>query len=365
MEEKKYYLGFSAFSGIGPVKFKTLLNEFGSAKNIWQVSFNDLSKIVGDNLAQRFDKFRNNFSLIDYEKKLIDKKVWFLCLNDKDYPKLLKEIPNPPIVLYGKGKLPVNDRIIAVVGARKTTQYGREVTRIITEELVQNGFIIVSGLALGVDAVAAMATIEQGGKTIAVLGSGVDMCHPSTNIGIYNSIVKNSGSVISEAPLGQTPTKGLFPARNRIIAGLSLGVLVTEGEEDSGSLITADYAFKFNRKVFAVPGPINSRFSKGPYKLIQKGATLVTSVEDVLEEFKIPASLGGQRSKVKATTQNSKFKNLTKEENLIMSLLENESLHFDEIVRRLKLEPSIIGGTLSLLEVKGLINNNGGLYNLK
>ncbi len=359
MDDKKYYLGFSAFSGIGPIKFKTLLIEFGSAKNIWYSSIDDLSKIIGKKLAFKFDKFRNNFSLTDYERKLVKKKVWFLCLNDKNYPKLLKEISNPPIVLYGKGKLPINDRIIAVVGARKTTQYGREVTKIITQGLVQNCFTIVSGLALGVDAVAATTAIEQEGKTIAVLGSGVDVCHPSTNINIYNSIVKNSGAIVSEVPLGQTPTKGLFPARNRIIAGLSLGVLVTEGEEDSGSLITADYAFKFNRKVFAVPGPINSRFSKGPYKLIQKGAKLVTSAEDILKEFKY------QKSNIKNANKKLKIKGNTREEQEIIKILENESLHFDEIVRRLKLEPSVIGSTLSLLEMKGYVNNENGIYDLR
>jgi DNA processing protein len=248
--EKIYHLGFSVFSGIGPIKFKTLLDKFKTAKNAWSAAEKDLKEILGPALAPRFIDFKSSFNPREYQEKLKEKNVWFLCWEDKQYPALLKQISNPPIVLYGKGQVPDGiwfSRSIAVVGARKTTQYGREVTKIITEGLVQNGFTVVSGLALGVGAVAALTTIEQAGKTIAVLGSGVDICHPSTNAHIYNSIVKDSGAVVSEVPLGENPSRGLFPARNRIIAGLSLGVVVTEGAEDSGSLITADYAFKFKK----------------------------------------------------------------------------------------------------------------------
>ena len=151
------------------------------------------------------------------------------------------------------------------------------------------GFTIVSGLAIGVDAVSHKAALDNGGKTIAVLGCGVDCCNPTTNRNLYSQIIKN-GCVVSEVPLSKSPSRGLFPARNRIITGLSLGVLVTEGGEDSGSLITADYALSFSRRVFAVPGPITSNLSKGPFNLISKGAKLATSAEDILKEFKIGSS---------------------------------------------------------------------------
>jgi DNA processing protein len=363
MDEKNYYLGFSCFSGIGPVKLKALLSKFKTAKNVWNALGKDLKEILGPALTPKFIDFRKSFGLKEYQEKLKEKNVWFLSWEDKEYPSLLGQISNPPIVLYGKGKLPISDKIIAIVGARKTTQYGREVTKIITEGLVQSGFIVVSGLALGVDAVAAMSAIEQGGKTIAVLGSGVDICHPSTNRHIYNSIVKDFGAVVSEVPLGVSPGRGLFPARNRIIAGLSLGVVVTEGAEDSGSLITADYAFKFNRKVFAVPGPITSTMSKGPYKLISKGAKLVTSAQDVISNFKFLVSNQSPNSK-SSNKKTGNYQNLPKEEQGIINLLENEALHFDEIVRRLKKNSSQVGSLLSLMEIKGLIKTSGGFYSL-
>jgi DNA processing protein len=364
--DKIYYLGFSVFSGIGPIKFKALLNQFGLAKDAWNAPEKDLKEILGEKLLPKFLDFRDKFSLRNYEKELKEKKVWYLTLDDKNYPNLLKQITNPPIVLYGKGRV-LDDtwflQSIAVVGARKTTQYGREVTKIITEGLVQNGVTIVSGLALGVDAVAAMTTIESGGKTIAVLGSGVDVCHPSTNTHIYNSIVKNFGAVVSEVPLGQSPGKGLFPARNRIIAGLSFGVIVTEGAEDSGSLITADYAFKFNRKVFAVPGPITSQMSKGPYKLIEKGAKLVTSAQDVISNFQF--SISNQYPNLKSQKNKTvNFQNLSKDEQEIIDLLQNETLHFDQIARRIEKSPKETGAILGMMEIKGLIKNSGGFYSL-
>jgi DNA processing protein len=296
-----------------------------------------------------------------------------VTLEDEEYPQLLKEIKNPPFVLYGRGSLEILTGFarqpgvlsgllcstIAVVGTRKTTEYGREVTKLLTTELVLNGFTIVSGLALGVDAISHVTALENNGKTIAVLGCGVDCCSPGENQSIYNSILESENCIISEFPLGMKPAKWTFPARNRIIAGLSQAVLVTEGAEDSGSLITANFALKFNRKVFAVPGPITSSMSKGPYKLIQKGATLVTSGEDILEELKV------QSVKLKVAVQSLKFNNATEEELKILKLLENENLHFDEILRKTKFTSSKLGVILSLMEIKGMIKSlDGGMFGL-
>lgn len=381
MDERDYYLGFSTISGIGPAKFKKLLLEFGTAKAAWEAK-------------------KPDFSIENYLKELKKKAVWYLTLLDEEYPQLLREIKNPPFVLYGKGRIellaqqprvsgdaklvrgpaasfhPVSARSIfsgkpsagelraagspptgvtphssiAVVGARKTTQYGREVTKLLTTDLVLAGFTIVSGLALGVDAVSHMTALENNGKTIAVLGCGVDCCNPGENLSIYNGIVEK-GCVVSEFPLGMKPTQWTFPARNRIIAGLSQAVLVTEGAEDSGSLITAEFALKFNRKVFAVPGPITSSMSKGPFKLISKGARLVTNAKDIFDELKI------QNSKVKNTIQNSKVQDATEDEIKILKLLENEPLHFDEIVRRTKYKSSHLSSLLSVMEIKGLIKS--------
>ena len=363
LKERFFYLAFSAFPAIGPSRFKKLLGEFKTAKNAFEAASPAMAGLIGEETAEKFETFRKKFSIEDYVKKLKEKGVWFITLLDKEYPQLLKEIKNPPFVLYGKGDKEIlrfaqdDNKTIAVVGTRKTTEYGREVTKLLTTELVLNGFTIVSGLALGVDAISHMTALENNGKTIAVLGCGVDCCNPGENQSIYNSIVEK-GLVLSEFPLGMKPTQWTFPARNRIIAGLSQAVLVTEGAEDSGSLITANFALKFGRKVFAVPGPITSSMSKGPYKLIAKGAKLVTSGEDILKELKIPAF-----AKASAGKQKSKIKDATKEELKILKLLENESLHFDEIVRRTKFKSSKLSSLLSLMEIKGMIKSlEGGMF---
>lgn len=360
MDEKLYWLGFSAFPLMGPARFKRLIAEFKTAKNAREAtSFarSLLTKLIGEETTERFEKFKKTFSIEKYRQELEKKQVWFLTLEDEDYPRSLKQIQNPPFVLYGRGNKELSFLTIAVVGTRRITERGREVTKLLTSELVLNGFTIVSGLALGVDAVSHKTALENNGETAAVLGCGVDCCNPAENQSIYNSILQNRGMIVSEFPLRMRPTQWTFPARNRIIAGLSLAVLVTEGAEDSGALITADYAFKNNRKVFAVPGPITSSLSRGPYKLIAKGAKLVTKAEDILKELKI------QNAKVKIKTQNLKIKNAAREEQDILVLLQNERLSFDEIVRRTKIESSKLGGILSLMEIKGMVKSlDGGIF---
>lgn len=360
MDERNYWLGFSAIPVMGPAKFRKILKEFKTAKAAWSGTSRHLIRLMGEEFTGKFEEFREGFSIEDYLKKLREKDVWYLTLLDKDYPQILKEIKNPPFVLYGRGQVPDGtwfEKSIGVVGARKTTQYGREVTKLLTTELVLAGFTIVSGLALGVDAISHMTALENNGKTIAVLGCGVDCCNPGENLSIYDEILKTGNCIVSEFPLGMKPTQWTFPARNRIIAGLSQAVLVTEGAEDSGSLITAEFALKFDRKVFAVPGPITSTMSKGPYKLIAKGAKLVTIAEDILNELKT------QKSKVKNTSQNSKVrKGDTKEEDLILKLLQNESLHFNEIVRKTKFNSAELSSILSLMEIKGMVRGLSSGY---
>ena len=359
--DRIYYLGFSVFSGIGPVKFKQLIQRFETPKNAWFASAYDLKEALGENLSLKFDKFRTAFVLKIYQQKLKEKQVKFLTIDDNEYPKLLKQSKKAPFVLYIKGSFdflsPKNQKTIGVVGARKITNYGREVTRIFCEDLISNSFTIVSGLALGVDAVAAQTAIENGGKTVAVLGNGVDLCYPSVNQNLYDSIIKNDGAVVSEVPIGQTPGRGLFPARNRIISGLSLGVLVTEGAQDSGSLITAENAFENNRPVFAVPGPITSQMSGGPYKLIQKGAKLVINAEEIIKEIDPSTSLGMTIKKREKT-----IKGDTKNEQKVINLLQDEPLTFDQLVRKTGFDTSKIASILSLLEVKGFIRSLGELY---
>lgn len=349
MDERNYWLAFSSFPGVGPIKFQKLLKEFKTAKKAW--NSNQIDKVLGEKLSAELVSFKKKYSVELYAKELKRRKVHFFCLSDKNYPKLLAQIPNPPFVLYIKGRIDFNLPSIGVVGTRKITNYGREVTDLFAGELCSNGFTIVSGLALGVDAEAHSSTLKSKGKTIAVLGCGVDCVTPMENEALYNSIVKAGGAIVSEFPLGHPPTLGSFPSRNRIIAGLSQGILVTEGAEDSGSLITADYALKFKRLVFAVPGPITSTLSKGPFKLISKGAKLVTSPSDILNSLNIKQ----QAVSSKATKLNG-----TKDELKILQILENEPLHFDELVRKSKINSSKLGSILSLMEVKGLLKSTGG-----
>lgn len=373
-DEKLYWLGFSAFPGIGPLRFKLLRHYFGSAKSAWNASYKDLVQIhLGEKLAGQFVDFRNDFSLADYSKSLPQKNIKYITLEDTHYPHLLAQISDAPFVLYIKGKKTEKhwdiNRSIGVVGTRMVTNYGRQVTKELTSGLVAQGFTIISGMAYGVDAVAHETAIENGGKTIAVLGCGVDLIRPVSNTKLYNTILDGNGAIISEFPPGMESSKGLFPARNRIISGLSLGVVVTEGAKDSGALITARYAAQQGREVFAVPGPITSALSQGPMKLLKQGAKMVTDVEDILEELKLsnqPTCLPARQVN-QSTNQlmEEKIRNLTAEEKKILELLQNENLHFDEMVRKTKLSSSQLGILLTLLEMKLVVKNVGnGVYGL-
>lgn len=349
--ERSYWLGFSLFPGIGPGRFLKLLSYFGSAKNAWQANLFELqASKIGNTLAESFINFRGTCDLQSYEAALQKKKIRYLLLSEPAYPQLLKQIKNPPFVLFIKGDLAAN-LPVAIVGTRKVTHYGREITERITTDLVTAGCVIVSGLATGVDAIAHHKTLVVGGKTIAVLGCGIDCCSPRENTILYNSILEQGGCIVSEYGLGVSPTKGSFPSRNRIIAGLSLGILVTEGAEDSGALITAHDAWKNERKVFAIPGPITSTLSQGTYKLLKKGATLVSSAKEILDELGVKKiSFRQSKQVVGATT----------EEQCIIDLLKEESLHVDELLKRLRVSSSSLSILLSVMEMKGLIKNLGG-----
>jgi len=390
MEEHSYWLGFSVFPGIGPGRFAKLLASFGSAKDAWEATEEELKKVIGSALASGLAVFRKEFSLSDYEEKLTKAKVSYVILNDPHYPLLLKQIKNPPFVLFVKGNLEIlnsqnvipdlgredpgnsldsrlrgNDSssfaaFIGIVGTRKITDYGKHVTELLTRELVDAGCVIVSGLALGVDAVAHQTTIDADGKTIAVLGCGIDCCYPRENEQLYSQILKNSGVIVSEYGLGQPPSIGSFPSRNRIIAGLSLGVLVTEGAEHSGALITAKDAIANGRKVFAVPGPVTSSLSQGPYQLLKNGATLVRSGKEILEELGVKGAKRDRRDK-----EDRGLRGDNEQEQSIIDLLQTENLHFDELVRRTEIDSSALGGLLSLMEMKGMIKSlDAGMFAL-
>lgn len=289
IDERNYYLAFSCFSGIGPVRFKLLVDYFGSAKSAYLASEKDLHKIhISEKLLREFLNFRKTFPLSAYNQKLKKLDICAITLFEEDYPQLLSEISDPPFVIYVRGNIPDKKELkksVAVVGTRKITNYGMHVTRRIAAGLSKEGFIVVSGMAYGVDTVAHEAAIEAGGKTIAVLGCGVNVIHPISNSNLYWKIVKSAGAVISEYPPGRYADRSYFPLRNRIISGLSLGVVVCEGAINSGSMITARYAAEQGREVFAVPGPITSPLSFGPMKLIKDGAKIIQNAQDIIEEL--------------------------------------------------------------------------------
>jgi len=346
-----YYLALAAVPGIGPTRFKVLLKHFQTAENVWKASDKTLDKILTPSLFNQFTQFRQSFNVDKYLEKIEKSKINVVTIDEENYPKRLKEIDQAPPVLYVKGALPINEKALAVVGTRKITGYGRQATEILVRDLVAAGFTIVSGLAFGVDSHAHRVTVGNGGETIAVLGGGVDVVYPRENEALAREIEEGFGAVISEFPLGMQSVPGNFPARNRIISGLSLGVLVTEAGEDSGSLITADFAAEQGREVFAVPGPIFSSLSKGPSQLIKQGAKLVTNVEDILEELNLDSTLPG--------VERAAFKADSKEEQAILDLLKGGPVHVDELARASKLPAAKVGSLLSLMELKGQIKNLG------
>lgn len=353
----QYYLGFSLFPGIGPKKFAKLLGTFGSAKSAWEADKVSLAEVLGIPLAEKFVDFKKTFSFDHELSKLSLLNVSILTPEDTAYPQLLKKLPSHPFVLYVKGRIEILNvpKAIGIVGTRKISGYGREVTQTLTRELVDAGFVTVSGLAFGVDATVHTTTIEQGGQTIAVLGCGVDCCSPKENKKIYDSILDSGGAVVSTFKISEQATPGTFPARNAIIAGLSLGVLVTEGTADSGALITAEYAKKFDRSVFAVPGPITSHLSKGANALIREGALAVDTVSDILQVLHVDK----KGEKIVKTIQN-----LTSEERKILDMIQLCPLHFDEIVRTIGKPTQEVGTILSMMELKGLIRNSSSIYSL-
>lgn len=273
-----------------------------------------------------------------------------ISLKDEKYPSLLKEITKPPEEIYYRGDVTLLDSpAIAIVGSRKTSSYGSTITKLFTNTLAINGLTIVSGLALGTDALAHKETLAVQGKTIAVLGSGINEIAPKTNLKLAEDIINSGGLVISEFEPDTPPYPGNFPQRNRIIAGLSLGTLVTQAAKRSGALITAYYALEQNREVFTVPGSIFDQNSQGPNQLIKAGAQVVTSPDEILNALEMNHSLNFIKPQAES-----------EEEELIMDILKHEPLHIDKIVRLARLDTYKVSSTLSTLELKGVIKDLGG-----
>jgi len=354
--EKKFFNSFNLINGIGPIAFKKLLAYFGSLRNAWLAKAEDFIQAgLEPALIEQIKRKRNQINP-DFEmEKLRKEKIGIITLADENYPELLKEIYSPPALIYFKGEIiPEDKQSIGIVGTRKLSVYGSQITPLITADLVEAGLTIVSGLAKGIDTLAHSAALKVGGRTIAVLGSGLDSrsVYPVENRNLAEEISQN-GALISEFPFGAQPLAGHFPQRNRIISGLSLGVLVIEAPEKSGAIITANNALEQNREVFAIPGHIFSQNSLGTNNLIKMGAKLVTHTNDILQELNLP-------SLVNKNKKNEKKNPADENESMIINFLSQEPVHIDKIINQTKLSPSTINSCLALMEIKGMVRNLGG-----
>ena len=358
MKDQVYVNALNAVSLIGGGKIRQLLAYFPSAKAAWFASETELRAAgLGPKTAARVVTERENID---------PKKAWARCeeddvrlvnTDDKTFPERLTKIAQPPFFLYARGaELDPHMCAVAVVGSRKFTDYGKQACYRLSFDLAKAGVTVVSGLAFGIDATAHRAALDTNGRTIAVLGSSCDdnSIAPRNNLSLAHEMLENGGTLLSEYAPPTPPTVGSFPTRNRIMAGMSLGVLVIEAAEKSGSLITAHNALEENRDVFAVPGSIFSTQSVGTNQLIRSGAKMVTHAGDILEELQIE-----QR---KTTAAIEIFSPESPEEKKIVAILqsETEAVHVDRIIKLSTLDTTIASATLSLLEMKGAVKNTGG-----
>lgn len=336
-------------------RISQLRNHFSNLDLAWKnANEKDFIKAgITERSATSFFERKEKLNL-NKDKEIFDKiGAKLIFIEDDNYPQKLLEIAAPPIFLFVLGEIkPEDDLAFSVVGSRNITTNGKQAIASFVPHLVNAGFTIISGLARGVDAMAHKQCLDSGGRTIAVLGSGIDNIWPSENRTLAHNIINNNGAVISEFPIGTEPFAFNFPRRNRIVSGFSLGVLIVEGKEKSGSLITAQIALEQNREVFAVPGSPFLPLSKGPNLLIKKGeAKLVQNADDILEEFSLKQELS--ESEVRRTLPGND------KEKAILNALCNEPKMFDDIVKVLDMNSAEISSTLTILEMKGYVRNLG------
>lgn len=354
VDERAYWVAFNRVSGIGPARVRALLDHFGSLEAAWHADAWSMARTGLDRRAiESWIETRRTLDLDAEMARLEALGVQVLTWDDPEYPSLLREIPSSPPVLYVRGEVsPADEWAVAVVGTRRMSAYGEAVTRRLVTDLVAAGLTIVSGLALGVDALAHQVALESGGRTIAVLGSGVDRLYPARNRGLATRIMRQ-GAVVSDYPLGTPPDATNFPPRNRIVSGLARGTLVIEAGEQSGALITASFALEQGREVLAVPGSIFARNSRGPNALIRDGATPVLEAADVIQALDLEMVLP-QREVRELIPDNN-------EERLLLSFLSDEPCHVDELGRASALEAAELSSLLAIMELKGLVRRVGAM----
>lgn len=349
-----YWIAFNKVRGIGPARLRALLDLFGSAEAAWHASTAALAEVGLDrrslgNLLEARGKLDPEAELVKVRRAGVDVLTW----EDPRYPARLSAINDSPPVLYLRGELrPDDDWAVAIVGTRGASVYGKDVTRVLAGDLARAGVTIVSGLATGIDTQAHHAALEAGGRTLAVLGSGIDIIYPWDNRKLADEIVQH-GALISEYALGVQPEANNFPPRNRIISGLSRGVIVVEAGERSGALITASFAADQSRDVFAVPGNIFARNSQGTNRLIRDGATPVLSANDVLEALNLTTVAQQVETHMLFPTDATEAR--------LFEQLADEPVHVDEVSRLVGLPIATVTSSLALMELKGLVRQVGGM----
>lgn len=354
MNEKKYWIGFNLIKGIGAVRMQGLVAYFGDLETAWKADAAELAKAgLGAKLVEKVLAARKQVDLDQVWVRIEAQGIQIFTWIDESYPARLREIDQPPPVLYVRGEyLPDDVFAVAIVGTRKVTPYGRQITEEIASFLAANGITIVSGLARGVDAIAHQSALKAGGRTIAILGSGVDKIYPPEHRGLAEQMMQR-GAIISDYAVGTPPDASNFPPRNRIISGLSLAVVVIEAAETSGALITAEFAAEQGREVFAVPGSILAPQSKGTNRLIQKGAQPLLTPADLMQALDL-TRVGEQKAARKIMPADET-------EARVLSVLGGEPVHVDEIRNKADLPIERVSATLALMELKGMVRQIGGM----
>ena len=381
--EQRQWLALKMIPGVGTTLFIRLLARYGTPADVLGATENSLREVVGPKLAERIHAYRDAVDLEGQLARLQQYHASLYTLDDPGYPLLLAEIYDPPLVLFARGDLSDAKRpCVAIVGTRRPTAYGARMARTLAYDLASRGVTVVSGMAEGVDTAAHEGALEAGGRTIAVLGSGVDIVYPSSNAELMHRIIQQ-GAVVSCFEMGVKPSKGHFPYRNRIISGLSMGTLVVEAPVGSGALITARNAAEQGREVYAVPGEAGSYNARGPHALIREGAKLVETAEDILVELDVEAAV--RQAPVRATPQPESSgavaqavspppqpvaappaaappprPNVTPVEQAVLEVLHRDGSFVDEIAAAARLSVSEALTSLTMLELKGMIRQLSG-----
>jgi DNA processing protein len=362
MDSREALIALNLIEGVGPVRARSLIEHFGGAPEILSASRHELLRVrnIGEDTAEKISGWEKSIDLAGELKRIADFGCHVLISSDENYPASLREIYDPPLVLYVKGELTAKDKnAVAMVGSRQTTHYGIETARKLAYQLAYVGVTVVSGGARGIDTAAHQGALSAKGRTVAVLGTGINIIFPTENAELFERIAAN-GAVITQFPFNRPADKQSFPIRNRIVAGMTLGTVVVEANLSSGALITANFATEYGRQIFAVPGRIDSSRSKGCHELIKKGAKLCEGAEDVLSEFEYLFPTSNRPAAPNETGVLPALELSANEQKVFDALKTDDELTTDEVIRASGLPSSAVSVTLLSLEMKRVVRQLPG-----